>query len=306
MAKNNPTTNYQLLSTTPAPLLVIVGETASGKSGLAMDLAKRFNGELVCADSWTIYKDFDIGTAKPTKAEQSLVRHHMLDIVEAHDGFNAALFKELAQAVIAEVQARGKLPIMVGGTGLYIDSVLYDYGFLPTVHPDERAQRNDRELSELLREAADRNIDLSGIDSQNKRRVIRALETNGQRPTNTSLRPNTVVVGIQTNRDDLHQRITQRADNMLAMGLEQEVRVLQHKYGWDAEPMKGIGYREWRSFLESSKNVEEVREKIISASMNLAKRQRTWLKRNNSIHWVKGSSEPISLVTKWLQTGSSE
>lgn len=349
MAKNNPTTNYQLLSTTPAPLLVIVGETASGKSGLALELAKRFGCELVNADSWTVYRDFDIGTAKPTKAERAVVPHHLLDIADPAEGFNAALYKRLAQAVIADVHARGNVPIMVGGTGLYIDSVLYDYSFLPTANPVERSERNQRELTELLDEALRLGIDMNGIDTQNKRRVIRALETNGQRPTSSTLRPNTLIIGLQTSREELRQRITSRVDGMLVAGLELEVQSLYLKYGWGVEPMKGIGYREWRDYFDSRAfveqrilpenllsgvhvptstlhsgaqfsnklhnstkahenpiAVEEVREKIISASMNLAKRQRTWLKRNKSIHWVKGPSEPISLVTKWLQTGSSE
>lgn len=279
---------------------MVVGETASGKSQLALDLAKRFEGELICADSWTVYRSFNIGTAKPNMAERSAVPHHLLDIVDASDGFNAALFKGLAQATIAEILNRGKLPILVGGTGLYIDCVVYDYSFLPTVDPKVRAERNQRELHELWAEAQRLRIELTGIDTQNKRRVIRALETKGQRPTNSELRDNTLLIGIQTSREELLGRITKRVDKMIAEGLELEVRDLKEKYGWDAEPMKGVGYREWQGYFENSKTIVETREQIISASMNLAKRQRTWLKRNNSIHWVYDPSDAVDLATTFL------
>lgn len=259
-------------------LLVIVGETGSGKSALALDIAQRFNGEIISADSWQVYRGFDIGTAKPSKAEQAAIPHHMIDIVNAPDGFNAALFKDLAQSSIKQIHSRGKLPMLVGGTGLYVDSVLFDYGFLPTVDPDVRAARNIRGLADLHNEAKELGIDLSGIDAQNKRRVIRALETNGQQPSNTSLRPNTLVVGLQISRDELRRRITERVDKMIKAGLETEVITLVQKYGWDVEPMKGIGYREWREHLDGSQTLDETKTKIINASMKLAKRQRTWLR----------------------------
>ena len=124
------------------PLIVIVGETGSGKSALAMEIAELFDGEIISADSWQVYIGFDIGTAKPSQVEQSQVPHHLIDIVNAPDGFNAALFKQLAQAAIIDIQSRGRMPILVGGTGLYVDSVLYDYGFLPTVHSSPQARQN--------------------------------------------------------------------------------------------------------------------------------------------------------------------
>lgn len=282
------------------PLIAIYGETASGKSQLALMIAQEFNGEIIAADSWTVYKDFDIGTAKPTPGERALIKHHMLDIADARDGFNAALYKDMALNAIADIEARTKLPIIVGGTNLYIDSVLYDYSFLPPVPPDERESRNQKSLPDLLEDATAAGIDMTGIDIRNKRRVIRALESGGQRPTNTQIRPNTLLLGIQTDRETLRQRIAERVDNMLELGLEQEVKRLSNKYGWEAEPMKGIGYREWREYFEGSKSLAEIRELIISASMNLAKRQRTWFKRNNSIHWVTDPSKAVDLATTFL------
>ena len=282
------------------PLIAIYGETASGKSRLALMIAQEFKGEIIAADSWTVYKDFDIGTAKPTASERKLVKHHLLDVADATDGFNAALYKDLALSAIADIEARNKLPILVGGTNLYLDSVLYDYSFLPPVPPGERESRNLKSLPDLLEEAAAAGIDMSGIDIRNKRRVIRALESGGKRPSNTQLRPNTLLLGIQTDRETLRQRVTERVDIMLKQGLEEEVSRLSKKYGWEAEPMKGIGYREWREYFEGSKKLEEIRELIISASMNLAKRQRTWFKRNNSIRWVTDPSKAVDLATTFL------
>lgn len=282
------------------PLVAIVGETASGKSALALELAARYNGEIIAADSWTVYKGFDIGTAKPSAEERQKIPHHLINVVEAIDGFNAALYQRLAKQAIADIHARGKLPILVGGTGLYIDSVLFDFGFLPTVDAELRARRNQQSLEQLLSEAAERGVDLAGIDRHNKRRVIRALETNGQRPKRAPLRQNTLILGITGSRETLRERIAQRVESMFTQGLEQEVASLADKYGWDAEPMKGIGYREWREYFNGTQNLEQTRERIISATMNLAKRQRTWFKRNKRIQWFNDLSEVVASVTTLL------
>ena len=285
-------------------LVVIVGETASGKSALAMEVAERFDGEIIAADSWTVYRGFDIGTAKPSNTEKQRIPHHLIDIREAADGFNAAMYKNLAGAAIADVGSRGKLPILVGGTGLYVDSVLFDYHFLPTVAQSVRDQRNLKNLDELLAEARTKNINLDGIDIRNKRRIIRALETGGQRPKKGQMRPNVLIIGIKSNSNELRQRITKRVAAMSALGLENEVRTLSQKYGWDTEPMKGIGYREWQQYFSGNQTLEETKEKIIGSSMNLAKRQRTWFKRNKDIQWTTRPSEAIDLVTTFLNTSA--
>jgi tRNA dimethylallyltransferase len=274
------------------PLLVIVGETASGKSALALALAEQFNGELICSDSWTVYKDFDIGTAKPSAAEQQRIKHHLLDIADPAVGFSAVEFQKRAQAVIDDISGRGKLPIMVGGTGLYIDSVLYGYQFLPAPATGVREALEAQTLEELVRKAEAMGLDTTGIDLRNKRRVIRLIENNGVRPTRGTIHDNTLVLGIAVDREHLRERITRRVDAMLAAGLEDEVKRLAGRYGWDAEPMKGIGYREWQLYFEgedaqTKQSLEQTRERIISASMGLAKRQRTWFKRNDCIHWLQ-------------------
>lgn len=282
------------------PLIAIVGETASGKSALALELARRFSGEIICADSWTVYVGFDIGTAKPSAAERAEIPHHMLDIANPYDGFSAALFKEMVVTVIAQIHERGNLPILVGGTGLYIDSVLYDYGFLDRAEPDERATLDAMGLAELIAHAGTQGLTLDGIDTNNKRRVIRHIENRGERPAKSPLRPNTLVLGMNIPRESLQARVDQRVDVMLAAGLENEVRNLVNTYSWDVEPMKGIGYREWRDYFAGIQDLAETRQQIIRSTMQLAKKQRTWFKRNNSIHWVDNWGEAVEITTTYL------
>lgn len=268
------------------PLIVVVGETASGKSALALELAKKFDGELICADSWTVYKGFDIGTAKPSMLERAMVPHHLLDVADPRGGFSAVIFQQLAQAAINAIYRRGKLPILVGGTGLYVDSVIYSYGFLSAPPPELREKLNGMQLEQVVELAKQKGLDTTGIDTRNKRRVIRLIENKGALPTRKPLRPNTLVLGIQTSRDTLAERIAKRVDAMLAAGLEFEVGELAKEYGWDAEPMKGVGYKEWREYFEGSASMEQTSQRIIKGTLDLAKRQRTWFKRNNSIHWI--------------------
>ncbi|HVV25434.1 MAG TPA: tRNA (adenosine(37)-N6)-dimethylallyltransferase MiaA [Candidatus Saccharimonadales bacterium] len=293
------------MSDASPPLLVIVGETASGKSALALRLAERFDGELICADSWTARREVNIGTAKPSAAERAAVPHHLLDVVGPCEDFTAAVFKELAQAAIEDIAARGKLPIMVGGTGLYIDGVLYDYGFLPAGDRANRERFNRLSAQELLNTVKERGIEPGDVDVRNKRRLIRLLETGGQRPHKQQLRPNTLVIGLKTERQRLKERIERRVDTMLKAGLETEVRQLAERYGWQCEALKGVGYAQWRGYFEGAdegstglaggtQNREETRQKIIKATLDLAKRQRTWFKRNNSIHWY---STPVKWPT---------
>ena len=268
------------------PLVVIVGETASGKSAMAMEIAQRFDGEIISADSWTVYKGFDIGTAKPSALERAMVPHHLLDVADAHGGFSAVIFQQLAQAAIDGIHRRGKLPILVGGTGLYIDSVLYHYSFLAPPPPEVREKLNALSLEEVLRLAKEKGLDVTQVDTRNKRRVIRLIENDGKLPTRKPLRPNTLVIGLHTPHETLTDRITSRVDMMVSAGLEFEVRKLAQEYGWDAEPMKGVGYKEWREYFDGSATLEQTIQRIIKNTLDLAKRQRTWFKRNKSIHWI--------------------
>jgi len=275
---------------------VIVGPTASGKSSLAIELAEKFYGELICADSRTIYKAMDIGTAKPSQADQQKVPHHMIDIVQPSQPFSAAQFKRSATIWIEDIAIRGKLPILVGGTGLYVDSVIYDYAFLPPGSRDEREQLESLSIEQLQQKLKDRNISLPE-NEKNKRHLIRKIETNGAVPVKKAMRQNTLVIGIDKTKEELTSTIKQRTKKMIDDGLESEVKRLAEAYGWDSPGMQSVGYREWRS----GDSLQEIAQNIEKNTLHYAKRQRTWFKRNPNIVWVKNSAEAGAQVRKFLQ-----
>ncbi len=283
-----------------APLIVIVGETASGKSALAMELAKQFDGEIISADSWAVYKGFDIGTAKPTKQEQADIPHHLIDVAEPQEGFSAVVFKRLATKAIEDIQKREKLPILVGGTGLYIDSVLYDYSFLPPSDPELRQELNVMTLSELIKKAEDMKLDTTGIDMRNKRRIIRLIENNGVRPTKHDLRPNTLMLGVRRPPNELENRITKRIDAMVEQGFPDEVKQLGEQYGWDIEPMRAPGYRAFADYVKGQISLDQAKLRNKQNDLQLAKKQRTWFKRNSSIQWLTDPSNAVEIVTTFL------
>lgn len=286
--------------TRTGPLVVVVGETASGKSALALELAEKFNGEIICADALTVRKGVGIGTAKPDVGERQRVAHHLLDVVEPCEDFTAAVFKRLASEAINEIASRGKLPIMAGGTGLYIDSVLYDYSFLPPGDRNAREALNRLSVDELQQMIEEKGLDTAGVDMRNKRRLIRMLETEGGQARRTPLRANTLILGIRIPREELRERIERRVEAMLAAGLAQEVNDLAGVYGWGCEALKAIGYREWQEYFSGQQTLDCTKERIIKATLDLAKRQRTWFKRNDSIHWVDDPSYAVDIVTTFL------
>lgn len=252
-----------------APLIAIVGETASGKSALALELAKRFNGEIICADSRTVYKNMDIGTAKPSATEQKQVKHYLLDMVEPGERFTVADFKEQANAAIHDISNRGKLPIMVGGSGLYINSILFDYQF-----SQSNAER----------------------DPENPRHLRKS-----EAPKQQTLRENTLVLGLQVERAKLEERIKNRVEAMVDEGFETEVKQLADKYGWDNQAMLAPGYKAFRDYLEGAITLEGAKAHFVRADMQLAKRQRTWFKRNKSIQWLDNADDAIKITTQFLK-----
>jgi tRNA dimethylallyltransferase len=286
-----------------SPLIVIVGETASGKSALAMELAERLDGEIICADSWTVYKGFDIGTAKPSAADQKAVPHHLLDVADPAVGYSAAVFQRQAKQAIADISARGKLPILVGGTGLYIDSILYDYSFLPPSGPALREELNRLSLEQVVARADEMELDTTGIDLRNKRRVIRLIENEGVRPTKQPLRDNTLILGISIEREVLQAKDKARIDAMVAEGFEAEVRALLEQYGPDIEPFRAPGYRAFKDYVQGGISLDDAKLRFYQNDMQLAKKQRTWFKRNESIHWLTNRdklAEAVELSTTLL------
>ncbi len=267
------------------PLIVIVGPTASGKSGLAMELAKAYNGEIICADSRTVYKNMDIGTAKPSIYDQQQVPHWGIDLVEPGESFTAADFKKYALQKVQQVRERGHVPFIVGGTGLYVDGLIFDYEF-GKPQPELRKTLETLSLEELKNYCANNNIELPENEN-NRRYVIRAIE---QKSINnkrlSALINNVVVVGIATERDVLRQRITDRADQLFENGMLEEAQKLGKTYGWDSEAMTGNIYKLVRKYLNGELNQEQLKQDFVTADWRLAKRQITYLKRNPYINWL--------------------
>lgn len=249
------------------PVVVVVGPTASGKSALAIELAKRLNGEIICADSRTVYRGLDIGTAKPSPVEQAEVPHHLLDVVEPSQDFTVANFKKLCNEAMEDILARGKLPILVGGSGLYIDAVLYDYGFaLPGAARDSQ---NPRHLStEELRQRRE-------------------------------LRPNTLIIGLNVGKEALKARIISRVGQMVENGLIEEAKQLLANYS-GSKALQTTSYRAIKKYLAGEATLEEAKNEFIKNDLQLAKRQRTWFKRNSSIQWIEDPNEAIEIVTTFL------
>lgn len=284
----------------PAPLIVIVGPTASGKSALAIELARRHDGEIICADSRTVYKGMDIGTAKPAPAERAEIPHHILDVVTPDRIFTAAEFKRRALLWIDDISIRGKLPIMVGGTGLYIDGVIFDFAFLPPVPLEQREELEAMDIEQLQAEITSRGITMPE-NSRNKRHLVRALETNGEIAVKKGLRDNTLVIGMDKSKQEIDESIRRRVDAMYAQGFIDEARRLADKYSWDAPGLSAPGYKAAREHLVGGKSLDESKEIFARKDRELAKRQRTWFKRNRHINWVKNAAEAEALVKNFLQ-----
>ncbi|MGB2786888.1 MAG: tRNA (adenosine(37)-N6)-dimethylallyltransferase MiaA [Candidatus Saccharimonadaceae bacterium] len=268
------------------PLVVMVGPTASGKTSLAVELAQRFNGEIVCADSRTIYTGMDIGTAKPTLSDRALVPHWGLDLVEPGQRFTAADFKQYAYKIIDDIRLRGKVPFLVGGTGLYVNSVLYDYQFGPDADRDKRTELEAMDLSKLHEYCSINNIKLPD-NFKNKRYVIRAIELSGvKRKRDAKKVENSVVVGIATEKTTLTSRIHARTEHLFDDGVVEEAIKLSKKYGWDSEAMTGNVYPVLRLFVAGNIDKQEAFRQIETRDWQLAKRQATWFKRNPDITWL--------------------
>jgi len=268
------------------PLVVIVGPTASGKTTLAIEISEQFDGEIICADSRTVYKGTDIGTAKPTDGEKKRVPHWGLDLVNPGDYFSVADFKLYAQKKIEEIRSRGKIPFLVGGTGLYIDAILFDYKFGEKADISKRRLLNAMTLDQLHGYCNKNNI-LLPENKQNKRYVVRTIERNGIVNSKMS-NPidNSIIVGITTEKTVLRTRIDSRIEQLFDNGVVDEAKKLGEKYGWDNEALKGNVYPLAHSYLLGDMTLSNMKIKLATIDWRLAKRQLTWLKRNPFIKWM--------------------
>lgn len=266
------------------PLIVIVGPTGSGKTKLAIETAIKFGGEIICADSRTIYKGLDIGTAKPSLLDQNNVKHWMIDICNPDCKYSAYEFKELSCKLIEDIRRRNKIPILVGGTGLYIDAVLYDYEFPEKSNDSLGLEKMDlNSLTELLLK---KDIQLPQ-NNKNKRHLINYYLRNGKYGSKQKqIRKDAIVVGIATERSLLKERILKRTDQMLNSGVIKEASNIADQYGWEAPGLSGNIYQTIRKYLSGEIDLFDLKLSIIKKDMDLAKRQMTWFKRNKQIVWL--------------------
>lgn len=286
-------------------VLVIVGPTAVGKTELSLKLAQAFDGEIISGDSMQVYKGLDIGTAKATKAEQQLIPHHLIDIISVKEDFTVSDFQIKARQLIREISSRGKLPIIVGGSGLYIQSVLYDYQF-PTEARDEAMTRllEEKIKKEGIEPVYNKLIEIDPkqaekIHPNNHRRVIRALEiyqTTGLTMTEIQQRQkitplyNAKIIGLEMERSKLYERINQRVDDMLKNGLIEEVSQLYETVADSSQSISGIGYKEFIPFFTGKMELEACVEVLKRNSRRFAKRQYTWFKNKMTIDWYDAST----------------
>ena len=279
--------------------ICIVGPTASGKTAISIEIAKCFNGEIISGDSIQVYRELNVGSAKITKEEMDGIVHHLIDIKSCFDGFSAGEFSELTKQKIEEISKRGKTPIIVGGTGLFIKGLIegYDYSSCPrneAFRQDCKKIIDNHGLSSLYKELQALNPRRAEQISENdQKRIIRALEIekfSNALPQKGSDINNFVVIGLTTSREKLYERINKRVDEMVENGLIDEVRALFEKgLSEDSQSMKGIGYKELFPYFRGESSLEECLNLIKQHSRNFAKRQMTWFRSMPYIEWFENN-----------------
>lgn len=296
---SNEVDPHPLRTTDDSQLIFIVGPTASGKSDLALRVAKQFDGEIICADSQTIRRGMDIGTAKPTADDRQQVPHHLLDIIDPYDRFTVAEFKTRAEAAIADIQTRGKVPIIVGGTGLYIDALLYGFSFRATSHHSQntREQLESKPVEELQKMIHTRGLTLPK-NEQNPRHLIRVIETAGAAPRKQPLRSGALVIGIDPGRERLEARIKKRIEYMLEHGFLDELKSIVNTYGTPDTTFDAIEYR--IAYEHPNATEQELKEMLLIGDRQYAKKQRTWFRRNTDITWFETAESAFEYVTNSL------
>ncbi len=287
-------------------VIVICGPTASGKTKLSINLAKKVDGEIVSCDSMQIYKDMNIGSAKPTVEEMQGIKHYLIDCVSPEKRYSVSEYKENASNAIKEIISKGKVPIIVGGTGLYLNSLIYNIQYNDMDIDIEYREMLEKEATENGLEAIynrAKEIDseaMEKISKNDKKRIMRILEiykatgknkTELEKESRKEVPYNYLVFGINMERSILYERINKRVDIMLELGLIEEVKELINKYKNMPTAMQGLGYKEVKEFLDGTISKDEMIEKIKMETRRYAKRQITWFKRIDNIIWLDGTKE---------------
>ena len=292
-------------------VIVVVGPTGVGKTRMGVALAKYFNGEVISGDSMQIYKTMDIGTAKVTSEEMKGVVHHLIDIKDPTENYSVKDFQDEVRLKIKEITSRGKLPIIVGGTGLYIKAALYDYEFGESQmdhqeYIDKYQAYSNKELYDLLNKIDETSA--KELHPNNRQRVLRAIaiyESTGIKKSETLAKQNHELVydakfiGLTLEREALYERINQRVDLMMEQGLLQEIDGLMKKnYSKNLQSMKAIGYKEWFDYYQGTQTLEETLELIKKNSRNYAKRQYTWFNNQIPVKWFNVNLENFDQTIK--------
>ena len=295
-------------------IIVLVGPTAVGKTEFSIELAKRFNGEIISGDSMQVYKKMNIGTAKITKDEMDGVPHHMIDIIEPDETFSAYDFKNRAQQLITEITNRGRVPIIAGGTGLYIQSLIHNYAFEDESITDEENERVENKLADLdqltnegLHQylAAFDSESAQDIHPNNRKRVRRAIQyylktkkllSSRKKVQQYTENYDTLLLGIEMSRETLYKRINKRVDIMLERGLLDEVRQLIEVGYESCQSMQAIGYKEMLPVVKSDANLDDATNKLKQHSRNYAKRQMTWFKNKLDVVWLDKEKMSLPLM----------
>jgi len=283
-------------------VIVICGPTASGKTALSIELAKKINGEIVSCDSMQIYKEMDIGTAKPTLEEMQGIKHYMIGIISPNERYSVADYKKDAKKAIREILNKGKVPIVVGGTGLYIDSLIYEIEYQDIEFDKEYREHLEKEvkekgLEELYNVAKEIDPEaIEKISKNDKKRILRILEiyhATGENKTEQERKSRQKeveydykVYALNMDREKLYDRINKRVDKMIEEGLIQEVEKIYKKYNDFPTAMQGLGYKEVVEYLEGKLTKEEMIEKIKQETRRYAKRQLTWFRKNKQTIWL--------------------
>lgn len=268
------------------PLIVIVGLTASGKTAVGIELSKLIDGEIICADSRTVYRGMDIGTAKPTKREQSGVKHWCLDLANPDEVFTVADFQKQAKLAIDNIKSRGKIPIMVGGSGLYVDSVIFNFDFRQQSDPELRRRLEKLTILELQEYCKKHNYSLPE-NKNNRRHLIRTIESKGIVVKNNRLIEDVIIIGIDVEKTTIRDRISLRIKQMFEQGVVDETKLLYKNYNNALEAMTANIYQVVKSFIDGAVTKEQAIEMAVARDMKLVKKQRTWFKRNPHIVWLK-------------------
>ena len=282
------------------PPIFIAGPTAVGKSEIALRLVEQIGGEIISVDSMQVYRGLDIGTAKPSPAERARVPHHLIDICDLTEAFDAAQFVRLAQKAVEEIQSRGRVPIFCGGTGLYFKAFLSGLGEAPSANPELRAELEALPFETLLRELRERDPEAYGkIDKQNPRRVIRAVEVirltgkkfseqRAEWKSTVHCPLSTVFFCLNRQPADLHARINARVDEMFRRGLVDETReLLKRGLEQNQTAMQAIGYRQVVEHLRGGLSLPETIEQVKIRTRQFAKRQLTWFRRQLAPEWIE-------------------